>query len=50
MTTLWMRISGLDNRALLENAGGSQVPSCVADAVRDHMLKSYVQLGAGRGK
>ncbi|RYG46944.1 aminotransferase class V-fold PLP-dependent enzyme [bacterium] len=33
--------------ALLENAGGSQVPEEVADAVRDHMLKSYVQLGAG---
>lgn len=30
----------------LENAGGSQVPACVADAIRDYMLKSYVQLGA----
>lgn len=33
--------------ALLENAGGSQVPLAVADAVRSHMLESYVQLGAG---
>ncbi len=33
--------------ALLENAGGSQVPQVVADAVRDYMLTSYVQLGAG---
>ena len=32
---------------LLENAGGSQVPLCVANAVRDHMLNDYVQLGAG---
>ena len=31
----------------LENAGGSQVPACVADAVRDYMLTSYVQTGAG---
>lgn len=31
----------------LENAGGSQVPTEVADAVRDYMLTSYVQLGAG---
>ncbi len=33
--------------ALLENAGGSQVPRCVADAIRAYMLESYVQLGAG---
>lgn len=33
--------------ALLENAGGSQVPLCVADAIRSYMLESYVQLGAG---
>lgn len=33
--------------ALLENAGGSQVPLEVADALRAHMLESYVQLGAG---
>jgi cysteine desulfurase family protein (TIGR01976 family) len=33
--------------ALLENAGGSQVPREVADAIRAHMLKRYVQLGAG---
>jgi cysteine desulfurase family protein (TIGR01976 family) len=30
----------------LENAGGSQVPSVVADRVRDYMLESYVQTGA----
>lgn len=33
--------------AFLENAGGSQVPGVVAEAVRDYMLESYVQLGAG---
>lgn len=33
--------------AYLENAGGSQVPQMVADAMRDYMLNSYVQLGAG---
>jgi len=32
---------------LLENAGGSQVPAVVADAIRDYMLSCYVQLGAG---
>jgi len=31
----------------MENAGGSQVPKCVADAVHYHMLNNYVQLGAG---
>lgn len=31
----------------LENAGGSQVPRCVAEAISDYMLNSYVQLGAG---
>lgn len=31
----------------LENAGGSQVPASVADAIRRYMLSSYVQLGAG---
>ncbi len=31
----------------LENAGGSQIPSVVADHVRDYMLSNYVQLGAG---
>jgi cysteine desulfurase family protein (TIGR01976 family) len=30
----------------LENAGGSQVPGCVADAIRDYMVSSYVQVGA----
>ncbi|MDR3691976.1 MAG: cysteine desulfurase-like protein [Fimbriimonas sp.] len=33
--------------AFLENAGGSQVPGVVADAIRDYMLSRYVQLGAG---
>ena len=33
--------------AFLENAGGSQVPRVVADAIRDYMLSDYVQLGAG---
>jgi cysteine desulfurase family protein (TIGR01976 family) len=31
----------------LENAGGSQVPECVPDAIRDYMRETYVQLGAG---
>jgi cysteine desulfurase family protein (TIGR01976 family) len=31
---------------LLENAGGSQVPSMVADRIRTYMLESYAQLGA----
>jgi cysteine desulfurase family protein (TIGR01976 family) len=31
----------------LENAGGSQVPRQVADAIRAYMLDHYVQLGAG---
>jgi cysteine desulfurase family protein (TIGR01976 family) len=31
----------------LENAGGSQVPAVVADRIRDYMLNSYVQVGAG---
>jgi cysteine desulfurase family protein (TIGR01976 family) len=30
---------------LLDNAGGSQVPVSVADAVRDYMLATYTQLG-----
>lgn len=30
----------------LDNAGGSQVPRVVADALRAHMLERYVQLGA----
>lgn len=33
--------------AFLENAGGSQVPYVVADAIREYMLSDYVQLGAG---
>ena len=35
--------------AFLENAGGSQVPYVVAEAIRDYMLSDYVQLGAGYG-
>jgi cysteine desulfurase family protein (TIGR01976 family) len=31
----------------LENAGGSQVPAVVAERIRDYMVSSYVQLGAG---
>jgi len=31
---------------LMDNAGGSQVPDSVADAMRDYMLSTYVQLGA----
>lgn len=31
----------------LENAGGSQVPRVVADAIHRHLLDRYVQLGAG---
>lgn len=30
----------------MDNAGGSQVPGIVADAVRDYMLREYVQVGA----
>ncbi|MHC4428596.1 MAG: cysteine desulfurase-like protein, partial [Planctomycetota bacterium] len=30
---------------LLDNAGGSQVPASVADAIRDYMLTTYTQLG-----
>jgi cysteine desulfurase family protein (TIGR01976 family) len=33
--------------AFLENAGGSQVPACVAAAMHDYMTQTYVQLGAG---
>jgi cysteine desulfurase family protein (TIGR01976 family) len=31
----------------LENAGGSQVPTVVAQRMHDYLLESYVQLGAG---
>lgn len=34
------------NEILMDNAGGSQVPLSVANAVRDYMLRSYVQVGA----
>jgi cysteine desulfurase family protein (TIGR01976 family) len=30
----------------MDNAGGSQVPGAVADAVRDYMTRCYVQVGA----
>ena len=30
----------------LDNAGGSQVPACVADAMRDFMLTTCAQLDA----
>jgi len=33
--------------AFLENAGGSQVPDCVINAMTDFMRSSYVQTGAG---
>lgn len=32
--------------AFMDNAGGSQVPVAVADAIRDYMTRSYVQIGA----
>ena len=31
----------------MENAGGSQMPRVVADAIRNYMANSYVQLSAG---
>ena len=34
------------NEVFMDNAGGSQVPQSVADAVREFMLNSYVQVGA----
>ncbi|KAL3161934.1 hypothetical protein ABBQ38_009016 [Trebouxia sp. C0009 RCD-2024] len=37
----------LAHMAFMENAGGSQVPACVADAIRDHLLFNNAQLGAG---
>lgn len=36
-----------DGWALMENAGGSQAPDSVSDAVRHHMRRSFCQLGAG---
>jgi cysteine desulfurase family protein (TIGR01976 family) len=33
----------------LENAGGSQVPACVADRMHRYLTETYVQLGAGYG-
>ncbi len=35
-----------DGFVYLENAGGSQVPACVADAIRTYMTTNYVQLHA----
>lgn len=41
------RFPALDSGfAFMDNAGGSQVPGAVADAVRDYMVSNYVQLGA----
>ncbi len=37
---------GVSSDVLMDNAGGSQVPRCVADAMHSYMLNSYVQLGA----
>lgn len=37
------------NTVFLENAGGSQVPACVADAMHRYLRETYVQLGAGYG-
>lgn len=40
--------SSLDGEwAFFENAGGSQIPDVVVDAVADYYRTSYVQLGAG---
>ncbi|MCJ1242643.1 hypothetical protein MMC14_010652 [Varicellaria rhodocarpa] len=39
--------AALGHMAFMENAGGSQVPACVGDAVRDHLLYNNAQLGAG---
>ncbi len=36
-----------DETVFLENAGGSQVPGVVAERMREYLLSSYVQLGAG---
>ncbi|GLC44101.1 hypothetical protein PLESTM_001556000 [Pleodorina starrii] len=36
--------------AFMENAGGSQVPRCVVDAISEFFCKSYAQLGAGYGR
>ena len=36
-----------DGWAFMENAGGSQVPRRVADAMHHYMCNNYVQLGAG---
>ena len=41
------RFPSLSNGEIyMDNAGGSQIPQSVADAVRDYMLTSYVQTGA----
>lgn len=41
--------SNPSNPTFFENAGGSQVPQCVIENIKDYMLTSYVQLGAGYG-
>ncbi len=41
------RFPALDSDTVfLENAGGSQVPDVVADAIHAYMRRTYVQLGA----
>lgn len=38
---------GLSGETIMfDNAGGSQLPRCVIDAMRDYLERSYVQLGA----
>jgi selenocysteine lyase/cysteine desulfurase len=37
---------GASPDVLLDNAGGSQIPRQAADAIRDYMVTTYVQLGA----
>ena len=36
-----------DGYVLLENAGGSQLPDPVIDAITHHLRHDYCQLGAG---
>ncbi|CAM6105255.1 unnamed protein product [Calypogeia fissa] len=39
--------AGKENPVFMENAGGSQCPQVVIDAISNYMKTSYVQLGAG---
>ena len=43
---MYTSLQNMEGACPFENAGGSQLPDCVIDAVRDYMLGSYVQLGA----